>query len=83
MANGYNEYLNRTLKVLKRDDMQIEFKRNNITATASVWVKPEGNFNDTTQFNMTTDCASFAANPRDLLGPLTATATPTPTWTRV
>ena len=83
MAKGYNEYLNRTLKVLKRDDMQIEFKRNNITATASVWVKPEGNFNDTTQFNMTTDCASFAANPRDLLGPLTATATPTPTWTRV
>jgi len=83
MAKGYNIYLNRTLKVLKRDDMQIEFKRNNITATASVWVKPEGNFNDTTQFNMTTDCASFAANPRDLLGPLTATATPTPTWTRV
>jgi hypothetical protein len=81
-ARGYNEYLNRTLKIVNRDDMQIEFYGNNITATASVWVKPEGNFNDTTQFNRTTDCAYFVANPRDSLGALTATATPTPTWTQ-
>jgi len=81
-AKGYNEYLNRTLKIVNRDNMQIEFYGNNITATASVWVKPEGNFNDTTQFNMTTDCAYFAANPRDSLGPLTPTLTPTPTWTK-
>lgn len=81
-AKGYNEYLNRTLKIVNRDDMQIEFYGNNITATASVWVKPEGNFNDTTQFNMTTDCAYFAANPRDSLGDLTPTPTPTPTWTQ-
>jgi len=79
----YTTYLNRTLKIVKRDNMQIEFYGNNITATASVWVKPEGNFNDTTQFNMTTDCAYFAANPRDSLGPLTPTLTPTPTWTKV
>lgn len=79
LAKGYNEYLNRTLKILKRDDMQIEFYGNNITATAMVWVKPAGNFNDTTQFNMTTDCAYFANNPRDSI-PF-ATATPTPTWT--
>ena len=78
-AKGYNDYLNRTLKVLKRDDMQIEFSGNNITATAMVWVKPAGNFNDTTQFNMTTDCAYFEYNPRDSI-PF-ATATPTPTWT--
>jgi len=75
----YTTYLNRTLKVLKRDNMQIEFSGNNITATAMVWVKPEGNFNDATQFNMTTDCVYFASNPRDTL-PF-ATATPTPTWT--
>ena len=37
---GYTEYLNRTLKVLKRDNMQIEFSGSNITATAMVWVKP-------------------------------------------
>ncbi len=78
-----NEYLNRTLKIVNRDDMQIEFYGNNITATASVWVRPEGNFNDTSQFNMTTDCAIFARNPRDSLGDLTPTRTPTPTWTQV
>ncbi len=75
----YTTYLNRTLKVMKRDNMQIEFSGNNITATAMVWVKPEGNFNDTTQFNTTTDCAYFMSNPRDSL-PF-VTATPTPTWT--
>jgi len=82
-AKGYTEYLNRTLKIVNRDDMQIEFFGNNITATASVWVRPEGNFNDTTQFNTTTDCTYFVANPRDSLGHLTPTPTPTPTWTQV
>jgi hypothetical protein len=81
-AKGYNEYLNRTLKIVNRDEMQIEFYGNNITATASVWVKPEGNFNDTSRFNLTTDCAYFASNPRDSLGALTPTSTPTPTWTQ-
>jgi hypothetical protein len=75
----YTTYLNRTLKVMKQDNLQIEFSGNNITATAMVWVKPEGNFNDTTQFNRTTDCAYFLPNPRNDL-PF-ATATPTPTWT--
>ena len=80
MAKGYNIYLNRTLKVLKRDDMQIEFKRNNITATAMVWVKPAGNINDTTQFNMSTDCAYFEFNPRDRVDTATAETTATPTY---
>jgi len=79
-GKGYNTYLNRTLKVLKRDDIQIEFKRNNITATAMVWVKPAGNINDTTQFNMTTDCAYFDPNPRDFVQ-VGTTATPRVTWT--
>jgi hypothetical protein len=79
-GKGYNQYINRTLKVLKRDNMQIEFKRNNITATAMVWVKPAGNFNDTTQFNMTTDCAYFDPNPRDFVQ-VGTTATPRVTWT--
>lgn len=64
-GKGYNEYLNRTLKVLKRDNMQIEFGGNNITATASVWVKPSGNIDDFSKFNLTTDCAYFNPNPRD------------------
>jgi hypothetical protein len=79
-AKGYNEYLNRTLKIVNRDDMQIEFFGNDITATASVWVKPEGNFNDTSQFNMTKDCAYFGANPRDVIYIWTPTPTPTLTY---
>jgi hypothetical protein len=74
----YTTYLNRTLKVLKRDNLQIEFKSSNITASAMVWVKPEGNFAEP-KFNTTTDCAYFTANPRNDL-PF-VTATPTPTWT--
>jgi len=74
----YTTYLNRTLKVLKRDNLQIEFRSSNITATAMVWVKPEGNFAEP-KFNTTTDCAYFTANPRNDL-PF-VTATPTPTWT--
>jgi hypothetical protein len=66
-GKGYNEYLNRTLKVLKRDDMQIEFAGNNITATAMVWVKPESNIDDTSKFNLSTDCAYIDPNPRDFL----------------
>jgi hypothetical protein len=79
-AKGYNLYLNHTLKILKRDNMQIDFVGNNITATASVWVKPAGNFNDTTHFNMTTDCAYFEFNPRNSLYIATATTTATPTY---
>jgi hypothetical protein len=65
---------------VNRDDMQIEFYGNNITATASVWVKPEENFNDTSKFNMTTDCAYFAANPRDVYVIATPTTTATPEY---
>jgi hypothetical protein len=79
-AKGYNQFLNRTLKVLKSGNMQIEFKRNNITATAMVWVKPEGNIDDISKFNMTTDCAYFDPNPRDFIQ-VETTATPKPTWT--
>jgi len=74
----YTTYLNRTLKILNRDNVQIEFSGRNITAKAMVWVKPEGNFDDPTQFNITTDCAYFGPRPRDDL-PF-VTATPTPTW---
>jgi hypothetical protein len=78
-GKGYTVYLNRTLKVMKRDDMQIEFGGNNITATAMVWVKPEANIDDTSQFNMTTECAYFDPNPRNFVQ-VGTTATPTPTW---
>ncbi len=78
-GKGYTTYLNRTLKVLKRDNMQIEFGGNNITATAQVWVKPLNNIDDISQFNMTTDCAYFDPNPRDFVQ-VGTTATPRLTW---
>jgi hypothetical protein len=76
----YTLYLNRTLKVSNQKNLQIEFTGNNITATAMVWVQPEGNFNDTTQFNKTTDCAYFPANPRSVLDFATTKTTATPTY---
>lgn len=76
----YTTYLSRTLKVLNRDNMQIEFSGRNITAKAMVWVKPEGNFIDPSQFNRSTDCAYFAPNPRDAISIATATTTATPTY---
>ena len=76
---GYTEYLNRTLKVMKRDDMQIEFGGNNITATAMVWVKPESNIDDTSKFNLSTDCAYFDPNPRKIYPGRSNINTPT--WT--
>jgi hypothetical protein len=79
-GKGYPEYLNRTLKVMKRDDMQIEFGGNNITATAMVWVRPELNIDDTSKFNMTTDCAYFDPNPRNFIQ-VGTTSTPAVTWT--
>ena len=79
-AKGYNIYLNNTLKIINTYDMQIEFYGNNITATASVWVRPEGNFEDPTQFNMTTDCAYFSANPRNVLIIATTATTATPEY---
>jgi hypothetical protein len=76
----YSLYLNNTLKISNQKNLQIEFTGNNITATAMVWVQPEGNFNDTTQFNRTTDCAYFPPNPRSIVSFATTKTTATPTY---
>jgi hypothetical protein len=75
----YTTYLNRTLKVLNQGNLQIEFKGTNITGTAMVWVKPEGNI-DNPKFNLTTDCAYFSANPRNVLQIVTTKTTAIPTY---
>lgn len=54
-AKGYPAYLTRTLKVLKNDDLLVEFRGNNIKASATIWVKPIGNF-DESRFSEFTDC---------------------------
>ena len=68
---GYTTYLSRTLKVLKQDDMLVEFRSNSITATASVWVKPLGNFEES-RLSEFTECA-YLDGRRDSI------ATPVPT----
>ncbi len=76
-SKGYTRYLNATLKVLKRDDMLIEFKGNSIKATVGVWVKPIGNFDDPE--NKTFAECKFWTSTQNTLP--YATATTTPTWT--
>jgi hypothetical protein len=78
-GKGYRIYREGTVKIMNRDDLQIEFYGNAITATAGVWVKPYGNFDD----NMTrtfSEC-KYWESPRNSLAYATATATPT--WTPV
>jgi len=76
-AKGLSSYLNATFKVMKSDDLLIEFKGQSITATVGIWVKPEGNFDNPE--NMTfTQCKFWASTQNSL--PF-ATATTTPTWT--
>jgi hypothetical protein len=77
----YTTYLNNTLKILNNDDMLIEMKGNKITATASFWVKPTGNFADPD--NMTFDaCTYWQGTPRSntaiALVTVTTTATSAP-----
>jgi hypothetical protein len=40
-----------SFKLIKRGDLLIEFSGNLITADVGIWVKPIGNFNDTSKFD--------------------------------
>ncbi len=78
---GYSTYLNRTVKVLKTGDLLVEFRGSDIKASASVWVKPIGNF-DESRLSEFTECMYWDGH-RDTI----ATAVPTTiegaiyTWT--
>jgi len=78
---GYTTYLSRTLKVLKNGDLLVEFRGNDIDASASIWVKPIGNF-DESRLSEFTDCMYWDSH-RDTI----ATQVPTTiegviyTWT--
>jgi hypothetical protein len=52
-AKGYSTYLTHTMKILDRDDLLVEFRGNEIKASASVWVKPIGNFDEARQSEFT------------------------------
>lgn len=79
---GYSTYLNRTLKIMKTGDILVEFKGNDLKkASATIWVKPIGNF-DESRYAEFTDCMYWEGH-RDTL----VTAKPTTikgiqyTWT--
>lgn len=59
-AKGYSVYLTRTLKILKTGDLLVEFRSSNIKASAIIWVKPIGNFNES-RLSEFTDCTYWDA----------------------
>lgn len=70
-SKGMTIYTTRTLKILKTGDVRVELRANEIQASASIWVKPIGNFNDS-RLSEFTDCM-YWDNHRDILN------TPPPT----
>lgn len=78
---GYSSYLTRTLKVMKTGDLLVEFRSSSIKASATIWVKPTGNY-DGSRLSEFTECTYWDSH-RDTI----ATAVPTKiegaiyTWT--
>jgi len=70
-TKSYTTYLSRTLKVLKSGDLLVEFRGNDIRASATIWVKPHGNF-DESRLSEFTSCMYWEGH-RDTL----VTAKPT------
>jgi hypothetical protein len=70
-GKGYGQYLNKTIKVTKPDDLLIEFGGYKVTGTIGIWVKPFGNFEDN-QTLVGTEC-KYAQD----FGPNTLGAMPT------
>ncbi|MGB9176502.1 MAG: hypothetical protein WCB46_07180 [Methanoregula sp.] len=78
---GYSTYLTRTLKVMKNGDLLVEFRGNNIKASATIWVKPIGNF-DESHLSEFTDCMYWDAHRDTLETPVQTTiANVVYTWT--
>jgi hypothetical protein len=70
-SKGYPMYLSRTLKILKSGDLTVEFRGNDIRASTTVWVKPQGNF-DESRLSEFADCMYWEGN-RDTVAVATAT----------
>jgi hypothetical protein len=45
-GKGYGQYLNKTFKITKTDDLLIEYGGYNVTAALGIWVKPSKNLDD-------------------------------------
>ncbi|WP_321508290.1 hypothetical protein [uncultured Methanoregula sp.] len=73
-GRGYGQYLSKTIKVTKPDDLLIETSGYKLSGTIGIWVKPVGNFEDNVTF-VGTECkypSDFGPNS------LKITETPTP-----
>jgi hypothetical protein len=66
---GYTRYLSHTLKVMNSGDLLVEFRGNDITASASIWVKPLGNF-DESRLSEFTNCLYWDAHRDTLVTPI-------------
>jgi hypothetical protein len=60
-SKGYSTYLSRTLKILKSGDLYVEFRGNDIRASTTIWVKPQGNF-DESRLSEFTSCMYWEGN---------------------
>ncbi|MFA4876521.1 MAG: hypothetical protein WC586_03840 [Methanoregula sp.] len=73
-GKGHGQYLNKVIRVSKPDDLLIETSGYLVTGVVGIWVKPVGNFEDTSIF-AGTECK----NPRDFPpNSLELKETPTP-----
>jgi hypothetical protein len=71
-AKGYTTYLSRTLKVMKSGDLLVEFRGNDIRASATIWVKPQGNI-DESRLSEFTNCMYWDAHRDTLVTPVPTT----------
>jgi len=71
-GRDHGQYLNKTIKVVKADDMLIEFGGYNVTGVVGIWAKPGGNIGENDTF-VRTEC-KYASE----FGPNTISTTPTP-----
>jgi hypothetical protein len=64
-AQGYSRNVAGTIKVLQNDNLIVEFSGNQVTATAKIWVKPLGNFENIQ--NLTFSSCKYWNTPQNFL----------------
>lgn len=70
-TKGYSTYLTRTLKILKTGAILVEFRSNDMKkASATIWVKPEGNFAES-RLSEFTNCMYWEGHRDTVATPVT------------
>ena len=64
-AQGYSRNVAGTIKVMQNDNIIVEFSGNQVTATANIWVKPLGNFENIQ--NLTFSSCKYWDTPQNFL----------------